>query len=240
MRRAIVALLLFLLALGAARGQEGRWEGLVRIPGRELPVVVDLAPVPAGGWTGSIILPGLDIKGAQLANIAATPSEVGFEIANLLDTPVFGPARFRARLETADAMSGEMSQGGNVASFALKRVGAARVDTALRSTAVSSQLEDRWIGEFELGGYPRHVTMTLANRADAAATATLVIVGKQTTNLPVDLVIEDGRFLRIESQTNRVVFEGRFVEEQDEIDGTFELGPFELPLVLRRAAGRAS
>jgi hypothetical protein len=83
MRRAIVALLLFLLALGAARGQEGRWEGLVRIPGRELPVVVDLAPVPAGGWTGSIILPGLDIKGAQLANIAATPSEVGFEIANL-------------------------------------------------------------------------------------------------------------------------------------------------------------
>jgi hypothetical protein len=82
--------------------------------------------------------------------------------------------------------------------------------------------------------------MTLANRADAAATATLVIVGKQTTNLPVDLVIEDGRFLRIESQTNRVVFEGRFVEEQDEIDGTFELGPFELPLVLRRAAGRAS
>jgi hypothetical protein len=241
MRHWIVAWFLFLsaLACGAEQAQEGRWEGLIRIPGRTLPVVVDLAPAPAGGWAGSIILSDLDIKDAQLANIVATPGEVRFEIANLLDTPTYGPARFKARLEGADAMSGEMSQGGNVASFALKRTGPARVDTAVRSTAVAKELADQWIGQFELGGYPRHVTLTLANRADAAATATLVVVGKQTTNLPVDLVVEDGRILRIESQANRVVFEGRFLEERDEIDGTFELGPFELPLILRRAARRS-
>src|SRR5262249_18454292 len=241
MRRTIVAVLVFLPALmcGAVQGQEGRWEGQIRIPGRNLPVVVDLAPA-GDAWNGSIILPGLGIKGAPLSNVIATPTDVAFDIANLLETPPHGPARFKAHLDASEGMEGEMMQGGNVAKFSLKRIGAAQVDTALRSTPVKRTLEDRWIGEFELGGYPRHVTMTLANNADAAATATLVVVGKQTANLPVDLVIEEGRFLRIESRANRVAFEGRFIEESDEIRGTFELGPYELPLVLRRSPRRAS
>src|SRR5215470_3056635 len=231
MRRTTIAFLAFFLALtgSAAQGQEGRWEGQIQIPGRELPVVVDLSP-SGRAWTGSIILPGLGIKGAPLSDVIVMPTDVAFDIANLLDTPTFGQAHFKAHLDAIDAMEGEMSQGGNVARFSLKRIGPAQVDTALRSTPVKRTLEDQWIGEFELGGYPRHVTMTLANHADAAATATLVVVGKQTTNLPVDLVIEEGRFLRIESQANRVAFEGRFVEESDEIKGTFELGPYELPL----------
>jgi hypothetical protein len=35
------------------------------------------------------------------------------------------------------------------------------------------------------------------------------------------------------------VFEGRFVKDSGEIRGVIELGPFERPLVLRRASGRA-
>jgi hypothetical protein len=241
MRPIFLALLSCLPAMALAAGQapEGRWEGQIRIPGKELQAVVDLAP-SGGAWIGSITMPGLDIKGAPLANITATASEVRFEIAAVLDTPGYGPARFKGHIDAGDAMSGEMAQGGNTAAFSLRRVGAAQVDAAQRSTPVGAALADKWIGEFELGGYPRHVTLTLENHDQAAATATLVVVGKQTTNVPVDVVVEDGRFLRIESQANRVTFEGRFVEGSDEINGTFELGPFELPLVLHRAAGRAS
>jgi hypothetical protein len=176
MRRTIVAFLVFFPAFvcGGVQGQEGRWEGQIRIPGRELPVVVDLAPA-GGAWTGSIILPGLGIKGAPLSSVIATPTDVVFDIANLLDTPTHGPAHFKAHLDASEGMDGEMMQGGNVAKFSLKRIGPAQVDTALRSTPVKRTLEDQWIGEFELGGYPRRVTMTLANHADAAATATLIV-----------------------------------------------------------------
>ena len=52
------------VACGAAQSPEGRWEGLLQIPGREQPLVVDLAQAGSGGWTGSIILSGLGIKGA--------------------------------------------------------------------------------------------------------------------------------------------------------------------------------
>ena len=78
-----------------------------------------------------------------------------------------------------------------------------------KSTPVARELEAQWSGEFELGGYPRHVTVTLENRADGGASAKLVIVGKRTNDLPVDLVVQQGPLLRIESQASQVTFEGR-------------------------------
>jgi hypothetical protein len=91
-----------------------------------------------------------------------------------------------------------------------------------------------------LGGAPRDVAITVANHAGAPATATFVVVGKRTTDLPVDLVVEEGEFLRIESSANRVTFEGRYVDARDEIDGSIEVGPLEIPVVLRRKPRSAS
>ena len=242
MRRTISIVLLCVptLTCGAAKTPEGRWEGAIQIPGRELQLVVDLAQDSAGGWTGSIIIPSLGIKGAPLSNFVVTDTDLTFNIGNSLSSPTHGPAGFKAHLSAVDGMAGEMSQGGNVAHFFLKRIAPAQVELSPRSTPVGRDIEDRWTGDFELGGYPRHVTIILENHADAAATARFVVVGKQTTNLPVDLVIEEGNLLRIESQASRVAFEGRFVKDRDEIRGIVELGPFELPLVLRRFAGRTS
>ncbi len=242
MRRAIIAVLVSLpaLACGATQTLEGRWEGRVLIPGRETRVIVDLARGAAGAWTGSIIIPGLGIKGAPLSNIVAGRTDVAFDAGNVLSTPSHGPARFRAHLSARGSMAGEMRQAGNVAPLLLRKVGPAQVDEAVRSTRVGRALEDQWKGEFELGGYPRYVTITLENHPSAAATATFVVVGKQTNNLPVDLIVEEGGLLRIESQTSQVAFEGRLVEERDELKGTIELGPLELPLVLRRSGRRTS
>jgi hypothetical protein len=242
MRRTILILLVCLpaLASGGAKPLEGHWEGSVQIPGRDLQLVVDLAQDGTGSWKGSIIVPGLGIKGEPLTNLVLTGTGLAFDVGSSLGSATYGPARFKGSLPSADVMAGEMSQGGNVAKFALKRVALAQVESSPRSTQVARDLEDQWIGDFELGGYPRHVTITLENHADAAATARLVVVGKQTSDLPVDLVVEHGNFLRIESQANHIMFEGRIVRESGEIRGIFELGPFELPLVLRRASARAS
>lgn len=242
MRRTISILLLCVptLACGATKTPEGRWEGAIQIPGRELQLVVDLAQDRGGSWRGSIIIAGLAIKGAPLSNVVVTDTDLAFDIGNSLSSPTYGPAGFKAHLSAVDDMEGEMSQGGNVAHFSLKRSAPAQVELSPRSTPVGRDIEDRWTGDFELGGYPRHVTITLENHADAVATARFVVVGKQTTNLPVDLVIEEGNLLRIESQATRVAFEGRFFKDSDEIRGIVELGPFERPLVLRRSAGRTS
>ena len=242
MHRTIIALLLCvpILARGAGTVPEGRWEGPVAIPGNEIQVAIDLARGGAGQWTGSIIMRGLGIKGAPLSNIVVNDADIAFDMGERFRSPAHGPMAFTAHLTAADAMVGEMRQGGNVAKFQLRRTASAQVEPAPRSTAVGRDLADQWIGEFELGGYPRHVTITLENHAGAAATARFVIVGKQTTDIPVDLVTEDGNFLRIESLANHVAFEGRFDKASGELRGVVELGFGELPLVLRRSGGRPS
>jgi hypothetical protein len=236
MRQLLLVLLAWLplLAHAAAPPPEGRWEGRVEIPGNELPLIVDLARTSTGSWAGSIVIPGLGIKGAALANLVVTDVEVSFDLGNVLGTPS-GAAQFKAQAVTTDRMTGEMRQAGNVAKFALAKRGPAQVDAPPRSTAVARELEADWVGEFELGGYPRKVTITLENHAGGAASAKLVIVGKRVNDLPVDLVVQQGPVLRIESQTTQIVFEGRLREGADEIRGAIELSSVELPLTLRRA-----
>lgn len=239
MLRTFATLLAWLPAIAccALPAPDGRWEGSVAIPGRELQLVVDLAQDKGGTWTGSIIIPGLGINGTPLAKIAVTGPDASFDIVNALSNPTYGPASFSVHRVAEGAMTGEMRQAGNVAKLSLHRSGAAQVELPVRSTPVAPELAREWRGEFELGGYPRQVTISLENHADAGATARFTIVGKQTTDLPVDLVLQDGAQLRIESKATQVVFEGRMVNESAEIRGTIELGSQELPLTLRRAGG---
>jgi hypothetical protein len=242
MRQTIATLLGLVpaLAFGAAPTPEGRWEGVVRIPGRELPVVVDLQPAHEGSWAGSIIVPGLGVKGAALSGIAVDGSDLRFAIAQALGSATQQPPSFEARLGPADALTGEMRQGGHAAPFALVRSGPAQVEPPVRSTPVDRALEGEWIGEFELGGYPRRVTITIENRGEAGASAQFLIVGKQRNVLPVEIVVQDGAFVRIESPATQINFEGRLAEPAGELRGTIELGPMELPFALRRAKGGTS
>ena len=48
-------------------------------------------------------------------------------------------------------------------------------------------------------------------------------------------VFKEGDFLSIKSDEFGITYEGRFRKEAKEINGTFTQGPFELPLVMRRA-----
>jgi hypothetical protein len=237
MRRTLLTLLVCFPALvcSAARPAEGRWEGRVEIPGSELQLTVDLAQGSTGGWAGSIVIPGLGVKGATLSNLVVTDTDVSFDLGQVLGSATQGPAGFRAHLVATDSMAGQMRQAGSAATLVLRKIGPAQVELSPRSTPVRLDVEDQWVGEYELGGYPRHVTITLENHADAGASAKFVIVGKMTNDLPVDLVVQQGNLLRVESQSTQVSFEGRVVSEASEIRGTLELGSIELPLVLHRA-----
>ena len=235
LRMSIFAFLFGLPIFAGAAGQisGARWEGVAHIPGRDLPLIVDLVQDSGGAWSGSMIIPGFGIKGAPLTNIVVTGTDVAFELGSALGRPPYGPATFKAVL-AGERMTGEMRQAGNATKFALAKVGAPQVESPPRSTPVARELEAQWVGEFELGGYPRHVTMTLENHAGGGATAKLVIVGKQRNDFPVDLVVQEGSLLRIESSPSQVVFEGRVDSGRREITGALELGSLELPLTLRR------
>ena len=237
--RVLVATLSLALAAtccDAAPMLQGRWEGPVQIPGAPLTLVVDLAQDDAKAWTGSVIMPGLGVKGAPAGDIVVDGASIGLTLAGALRAGGAEAPRIKGRLTDQGTLEGDFEQGGNHAPLLLRRTGVAQVEAAPTSTAVAGELVGVWNGQFELGGYPRQVTLTLSNHPSRAASADLVIVGKKTTQVPVDLVVQDQRFLRIESGQMSIVFEGLWQAQSGRIEGSLQVGAFEVPLVLHHGA----
>ncbi len=235
LRLTTIVLLCSAPVYAGAENAAGRWEGSIQIPGRDCYVIVDLDQPDGKDWAGSIIVTGLGIKGAPLTDLAVSDSEVSFTIKGALQNERVGPAKFQASLGEGGVWKGSFIQAGNSAPFSAKKTGPPQVEFPRRSTAISKELEGEWKGEYEMTGYPRHVTLTLANQGSGPATAQLVIVGKRTNNATIELITEESGLLAIVSPEFGITYEGRLQKSADAIKGTFTLGPFELPLLLKRS-----
>ena len=226
------------LTCEAADTAAGRWEGSIQIPGSEFPLIIDLDQFTGKDWAGSIIIPGLDVKGAPLTDLSIGDSGISFTIKGALASERIGQAKFKGRVTSAGQLTGDFLQAGNTAPCVLQKTGSPQVELPRKSTAISQELEGEWKGDYEMGGYPRHVTLKLTNHKPDGASAELVIVGKKTNNAPIELVTEESGFLTIKSPEFGITYEARLRKETGEINGIFTLGPFELPLVLRRTTSQ--
>lgn len=225
----LAAILLFACScLRGASDPAGRWEGTLQIPGHDVLLVVDLAQTPDGQWSGSAILPGFGIKGAALADLAVTDSGVTFALKG-----AFGDPKFIGHLIAGDSLAGDCTQSGNTAPFTLRKTGPPQVEPPRRSAPVRKELEGEWRGEFDVPGNKLRAKLTLTNQATGTV-AKFVVGNRKDTELPVNFVSQDGEWLTVEAQAFGIAYEGRFRADRNEIEGAFEQGGFESPLVLRR------
>jgi outer membrane protein assembly factor BamB len=123
----------------AAPALQGRWEGEVQVPGAPLTLIVDLAQGEASSWTGSVVMPGLGIKGAAIGDISVTDSGITFTMSGIMKAGGAAPPRISAHLTGAGALTGDFEQAGNRAHFTLNRIGPAQVEVAPNSTLVSGE-----------------------------------------------------------------------------------------------------
>jgi len=228
--RALVRMMLILIVAAAlpCRGEDvisGRWEGTAQIPDNELTVVVDLAQ-ENGVWVGSIIIPGLGLKGVPLTDIKVQPPDVNFGVKGALGV------QLKLRLDANNKLAGNFEQAGNRAPASLQKTGMPQVEYPLRNTPVATELEGEWKGDYEMLGYPRHVSIKFANHPDGA-TADFVIVGRKHNVLPVDLVTQEGDLVTVDSHEMGFSFEGRL--RNGKLTGAINQGGIETPLVLVRA-----
>ncbi|HEV3017859.1 MAG TPA: hypothetical protein VGY49_02465, partial [Burkholderiaceae bacterium] len=114
----------------AAPALQGRWEGEVQVPGAPLTLIVDLAQGEASSWTGSVVMPGLGIKGAAIGDISVTDSGITFTMSGIMKAGGAAPPRISAHLTGAGALTGDFEQAGNRAHFTLNRIGPAQVEVA--------------------------------------------------------------------------------------------------------------
>jgi hypothetical protein len=224
----LVAIVVLATAV-ASRAEEAissRWEGTAHIPGDDLPLIVDLAQ-ENGAWIGSIIIPGLDVKGAPLTDIKVKPPDVSFSVKGTLGI------QLKLQLDGNGKMTGNFEQAGNRAPATLQRTGPPQVEQPPRNTPVAKELEGEWKGDYEMLGYTRHVSIKFTNRGPNGAAAEFVIVGRKHNNLPVDLVTQEGDLITVDSHDIGFSFEGRL--RNGKLTGVIRQVATETPLVLERA-----
>jgi len=202
----------------------GRWEGTAQIPDDELTVVVDLTK-ENGTWVGSIIVPGLGLKGSPLTDIKVQPPDLNFAVKGALGI------QLKLRLDANNKLAGNFEQAGNRAPVKLQKTGPPQVEYPPRNTPVAKELEGEWKGDYEMLGYTRHVSIKFANHPDGA-TADFVIVGRKHNVLPVDLVTQEGDLVTVDSHEMGSSFEGRL--KDGKLTGAIRQGAVETPLVLVR------
>jgi len=223
----LVAIVVLTISL-PCRGEEtisGRWEGTTHIPGDDLTVIVDLAQ-ENGAWVGSMIIPGLDVKGAPLTDIKVKPPDVSFSVKGTLGI------QLKLQLDGDGKMAGNFEQAGNRAPTTLQRTGPPEVEQPPRNTPVAKELEGEWKGDYEMLGYTRHVSIKFTNRGPNGAAAEFVIVGRKHNNLPVNLVTQEGDLVTVDSHEIGFSFEGRL--RNGKLTGVIRQGAAETPLVLER------
>jgi hypothetical protein len=224
----LFAIVVFAAAL-PCHGEEaisGRWEGTTHVPDDDLNVIVDLAQENST-WVGSIIIPGLDVKGVPLTDITVKESAVSFSVKGTLGI------QLKLQLDGNGKLTGNFEQAGNRALTTLQKTGPAQVEYPRRNTPVAKELEGEWKGDYQMLGYTRHVSIKFTNRGSDGAAAEFVIVGRRTNNLPVDLVTQEGNLLSVDSHEIGISFEGRL--RDGKLSGAIRQGAIETPLVLERA-----
>lgn len=87
-----------------------------------------------------------------------------------------------------------------------------------------------WKGTYEALGYSRSVILKLANRGADGAIAEWEIIGKRDNKLPVDLVVQNGSFVTVDSHETGLSFEGNL--QNNEVKGTILQGPYESAVTL--------
>jgi hypothetical protein len=223
----LVGMLIFAAALSCSAEEviSGRWVGTAQIPDDELNLIVDLSQ-ENGAWVGSIIIPGLGLKGVPLTNIKVQPPDVNFAVKGPLGI------QLKVRLDANNKMAGNFEQAENRAPASLQKTGPPQLEYSPQNTPVAKELEDEWKGDYEMLGYPRHVSIKFVNHPDGA-TADFVIVGRKHNVLPVDLVTQEGDLVTVDSHEMGFSFEGRL--KNGKLSGAVRQGAIETPLVLVRA-----
>ena len=215
---------------------EGRWQGVIAIPGLQVDVTLDIRRNAAQEWIGSTSLAQLKVRGAMLAAIKVEGANLSADLANDLGGPGDSKASYVAHLDADGALHGEFHQAGHSVPFVLKPAGEAQVEMPRPRGTVPKAMEGKWTGDYiGPGDYARHVTLTLGNPGRDGSQAQFVVVGKKTFDVPVSWLGYSEGFLELESSPTGVGYEGRLRAGQRRIEGAIEVADSEYVLNLEHA-----
>ena len=212
------------LAVAATLNPVGHWEGTVETPQGTVGFQVDIAQVD-GALAGAISIPQQRVKALPLTRIVVDGSSLTFGAR--ADQLLSGDVD-----EQQATVAGSFRMDAYSFPFTMKRAGDPHLEPRPTSAPVASTLEGTWRATIAGPTAEAHVALTIENRSDHTAIATLVNLDEGGLQLPV-VVSTSGASVTIESH----VVESSFVGELTaggELVGTFHQGAASAPVTFRR------
>ncbi|MCL1892857.1 MAG: hypothetical protein FWG02_01305 [Holophagaceae bacterium] len=99
----------------------GYWDGLIRIPGMQIAIQINLIQEENTDIKGYISMPAQGLYNAQLGDITLALPEISFKLLGAPGNPIF-----KGRIQ-GNFIRGNFTQGAGAAPFELKRIGEARL-----------------------------------------------------------------------------------------------------------------
>jgi hypothetical protein len=210
----------------------GHWEGTIQAESMAVGIHVDIARDERGQLAGTITIPSQQVKGLPLSIVAVDGSSVMFRLGN-----VAGDREFAGKL-SADgaALAGDFVQTGHTASLLVTRKGAAQIAPRPPLAHAASDLEGKWTAVLTVGGRQNEMVLTIANRADGTAAATIANVDEGGIEVPVDSMMRTGANVTFDLPSVGVAFTAVLSADGSELAGTYTQRAAAVPLTFHRAA----
>jgi len=224
-----------LLVAGPARAQgttvaPGRFDGVARIPGGPVVLVLDLDREAKSGWIGSITAPGYGVKGLPLAEVREEGGELRAKAA------LFGGATLRVR-GSAGGLAGTLEAAGHTAPLELSRTGAPQVDLPPRNSALAAGFVGQWSTQFEIGAFKLHAELSLRNEEGGNSSGEMKVVEMGGSPMKLEAIVQEGEALRFKAVGGMpIVYEGRLSPKGDAIDGHVYVAALDAAARFARAA----
>jgi hypothetical protein len=207
----------------------GHWEGSITLPSGKLKVIVDLERDVKGTWIGDFDIPDQAVKDLPLSNVSVSGESVSFGLPGGQGNPVF-----KGKLsDDGTILSGEFSQAGSSAPFALKRTGEAKVSVPAQIPAIPEKFTGKWEGKLDTSGDSVHLNFNLSNR-DGLAVGTIDSPDQGAMGIPISLISAGENLLKIEVKLIPAEYHGSLSADGKTLIGEWLQGGKALPLVLTR------
>jgi hypothetical protein len=211
----------------APAGPAGHWEGVIRVPDRDLGIAVDLFLGAETKWEAAITIAAQNIKGMPLADVSVKGDAVHFAMKGVPGDPTFAGTVSK----DGKSITGDFSQGGMTMPFTLAWKGEAIRPSKAASTAIDASVEGKWEGALETGGGTLRLALALSNK-DGKGAATIVSLDQGGAEIQATAVVQTGLRLRLDVAVISAAFEGELKDGQ--LVGTWTQGPASLPLTFKR------
>jgi hypothetical protein len=222
---------LTIFSVGHAQSIEGEWTGTLKAGTQDLRLALHVAKDSKGVLAATMDSLDQGAMGMPVSTITQEGADVKFALAEI------GGAYEGKLDETAQAMTGTWTQGGNAMPLSFVRAAKAAPKARSGPPPKPSDIDGLWQATLDTGAGSLHLNLQLFTDDDGKQSAKLQSPDQNPAWLSASGVTRDGASVKIDFKAIGAGFDGKFNPDKTTLQGTWTQMENSAPLTFKRTKG---